>query len=55
MGPKEFRTHAKAGFEAGENTSMATPGFTSHGVSMNLIHLLIIYLAYELFSPYQWD
>lgn len=50
MGPKEFRTHAKAG--VGADTSGGIQA-TSHSVVMNLIHLLIIYIAYDLFSPYE--
>lgn len=49
MGPKEFRTHAKAGFEA--DTSMATQVIT-HGVVMHLT-LQLILKAYEHCSPFQ--
>lgn len=52
MGPKEFRTHAKAGF--GADTSKGIQA-TSHSVVMNLIHLLILYIAYDLFNPYEWN
>lgn len=52
MGPKEFRTHAKAGIEADTSKGIQA---TSHSVVMNLIHLLILFKAYDLFSPYEWN
>ncbi|XP_031634905.1 neural cell adhesion molecule 2-like [Contarinia nasturtii] len=48
LGPREFETHAKEGFG---HTSTSTHSGSQHNVvAMNLIHLLIFYIAYEFFS-----
>lgn len=45
---KEFRTHPKAAFSDASHS-------VSYNVPMSLIHLVIVHIAFGLFSPYEWN
>lgn len=48
MGPKEFHTHPRAALSDLSHS-------VSHGVTMILIHLILCYVAYEIFIPNVWN
>lgn len=55
MGPKEFRTHAKAfGTHTSPGTSTAAQ-FACQNITMRIIHLLMFYIAHDIFIRNGWN